>query len=194
MGLQSFGSPNLRNFGTPNLGVPWQNDIWVLAPWPSTENTIRGKVVASPKFGSWWVLWICVCPWLVRALKCSNYALTNLLFGLCRSVWVINLLVILPNPYPKALPRPSTPEVLWIEECTPNCSFFHCVHLGLTFESIKELGSVSLLNLMTSFKSLIHGVICNKCVIFWMFTPFMAWKGCFNTLKGLIMDDCYEFR
>ncbi len=34
--------------------------------------------------------------------KCSNYALTNLLFGFCRSVWVIELLVPLPSPYPRA--------------------------------------------------------------------------------------------
>ncbi len=26
-----------------------------------------------------------------------------------------------------------------------------------------------------------------------MFTPFMAWKGCFISLKGLKMDDYYEF-
>jgi len=31
------------------LGVAGQNDIWVLAPWPGTNNIIRGKVVASPK-------------------------------------------------------------------------------------------------------------------------------------------------
>jgi hypothetical protein len=30
--------------------------------------------------------------------KCSCYALTNLLFGLCRSMWVIYLLVILFSP------------------------------------------------------------------------------------------------
>jgi len=33
------------------MGVPGQNDIWVLAPWPNVENIIRGKVVASLKFG-----------------------------------------------------------------------------------------------------------------------------------------------
>jgi hypothetical protein len=44
------------------LGISKQNDIWVLVPWPSTKNTIRGKVVASPKFGPWWVLWIHGCP------------------------------------------------------------------------------------------------------------------------------------
>jgi hypothetical protein len=69
MGLQSCKSPNFRNFETPNLGVLGQNDIWVLAPWPGIENTIRRKVVASLKPGPWWILWVRVCPWLVRALK-----------------------------------------------------------------------------------------------------------------------------
>jgi hypothetical protein len=40
MGFQSCGSPN---FGGSHLGVPGQNDIWVLAPWPCTKYTIRGK-------------------------------------------------------------------------------------------------------------------------------------------------------
>jgi hypothetical protein len=43
-------------------------------------------------------LWVCVCLWFVCAPKCSNYALTNLWFGLCRSVWIIELLVNLHNP------------------------------------------------------------------------------------------------
>ncbi len=29
MALQSVGSPNFGNFGTPNLGVSKQNDIWM---------------------------------------------------------------------------------------------------------------------------------------------------------------------
>jgi hypothetical protein len=69
MGLQSCESPNFENFGTPNLGIMGQNDIWVQASQPSIKNTIRGKMVASPKFGPWWVLWIRVYPWLVRAPK-----------------------------------------------------------------------------------------------------------------------------
>jgi hypothetical protein len=70
--------------------------------------------------------------------KCSNYALTNLLFGLCRFVRVIDLLVILPNPILELqhAPLPVNQGVY------PNSSFFCCVHLGLTFESIKELGGV----------------------------------------------------
>jgi len=64
MGVLNFG-----NFETPKLGVLRQNDIWVQALWPSTKNNIRGKVVASPKFRPWWVLWVCVCTWLIRAPK-----------------------------------------------------------------------------------------------------------------------------
>ncbi len=59
--------------------VTWvlgQNDIWVHVLCSSTEYTIRGKVVAFPKFGMWWVLWVRVCPWLIRAPKvfqlCTN--------------------------------------------------------------------------------------------------------------------------
>jgi hypothetical protein len=43
----------LQNYGSPNLGILGQNDIWVLAMWPSTKNIIKGKVVASFKFGLW---------------------------------------------------------------------------------------------------------------------------------------------
>jgi hypothetical protein len=97
------------------LGVSRQNDIWVLTLWPSTKN--RGKVVASPKFRLWWVLWIRVCLWFVMHQKCFNYALTKLLFGLCKSVWVIELLVILSNPHLGVPTCPSTLKVLWAREC-----------------------------------------------------------------------------
>jgi hypothetical protein len=63
-------------FQDSHLGVAGQNDIWVLVPWLGTKYTIRGKVVASPKFGLWWVLWIRVCLWFVLAPKvlqlCTN--------------------------------------------------------------------------------------------------------------------------
>ncbi len=50
--------------------------------------------------------------------KCSNYALINLLFGLCRSMRVIDLLVTLPSPYPKAPTHPFTPKVQQAKEHT----------------------------------------------------------------------------
>jgi hypothetical protein len=48
--------------------------------------------------------------------KCSNYRLTNLLFGLCKSVWVIDLLVTFPSPHPIASTCPSTTKVLRAKE------------------------------------------------------------------------------
>ncbi len=51
--------------------------------------------------------------------KCFNYVLINLLFGLCKSMWIIYPLVTRPSPHPEALTHPSTPEVLRTKERTP---------------------------------------------------------------------------
>jgi hypothetical protein len=56
MGLQSPGSPRWRDFGTPTRESRERKAIWMQAPWRVTKNTIRGKVVASPKSGPWWIL------------------------------------------------------------------------------------------------------------------------------------------
>ncbi len=50
---QSHESPRWRDFGTPTRESWERKTIWVQAPWRVTEYTIRGKVVASPKFGPW---------------------------------------------------------------------------------------------------------------------------------------------
>ncbi len=91
----------------------------MLAMWLGTNNTIRGKVVASLKSGLWWILWVHVCSWFICAPMCSNYARTSLLFGLCKSMWIIDSLVIHLSPHPRAPTRPSTPEMLQNKECTP---------------------------------------------------------------------------
>ncbi len=140
----SCKSPNFENFETPKLGVPGQNDIWVQALWPSTNNTIREKVVASPKFGPWWVLWVHVCPWLTVHQRCSNYALTSLLFGLCKSMWIIDSLVTHPSPHPGAPACPSTLEVLRAKERTPTPYPSIVFTFGFIVESIKEFGGASI--------------------------------------------------
>jgi hypothetical protein len=69
-------SPSCGNFGTP---------IWMWPPWRAIENTIWGKVVASPKSRSWWVLWVQGSPWLILAPK---------VFKLCtnqRVVWFVQI-------------------------------------------------------------------------------------------------------
>ncbi len=70
----------------------------------------------------------------------SNYALTNLLFGFYRSMWIIDLLVTRPSPHPST---PFYPCSVASQGMCPNSLSFHCFHLGFTIESIKELGSVS---------------------------------------------------
>jgi hypothetical protein len=98
------------------LGVPGQNDIWVQAPWPGIDNTIRGKVLASSKSELWWVLYSVYAHDSFVHQKCSNYALINLLFGLCRFVWTIDPLFIHPSPHLGALTRRSTLKMLWTKK------------------------------------------------------------------------------
>jgi hypothetical protein len=89
---QSYGPPKLEEsqfweFRDSHLRVPKQNDIWVLVPWPNTKYTIRGKVMVSPKFGLWWVLWVLVCSWLVRAPKVFQLHINQLV------VWFVHVRV-----------------------------------------------------------------------------------------------------
>ncbi len=140
MGLHNGRSPNLRNFEILNLGVLGQNDIWVQPPWPSIENTIRGKVVASPKSGLWWILLVCVCQWFVHASKVFQLHTNQLVVWFVWFVWIIDLLIICPSPHTRAPIHPSTPEVLGVKECTPILSFFVVFIFKLAFESFKECG------------------------------------------------------
>jgi len=51
--------------------------------------------------------------------KCSNYALTNLLFGLCKFVWIVDLLVTLLNLHFGTPTWPSTPKPWQAKEHAP---------------------------------------------------------------------------
>jgi hypothetical protein len=144
MGLQSHRNPNFWNFEIPNLWVPGQNDIWVQALWPGIENTIRGKVMASPKFGPCWVFWICVCPWFVCAPKMLQLRTNQLVVWFVWFVWIIDPLVTHPSPHPIILACHFTHEVLWARERTPTPSFPLFFIFGLAFESFKECGGASI--------------------------------------------------
>ncbi len=85
-GLPKLWESQFWEFWDSNLGVPRQNDIWVLALWPGTKITIRGKVVASPSSGHGESCESMFAHGSSVHQKCSNYALTNLLFGLCTSM------------------------------------------------------------------------------------------------------------
>ncbi len=72
--------------------------------------------------------------------KCSKYALINLLFGLCRSKWIIDSLVTRPSPHFGAPTHPFTLKVLRVKERTPTPYPFVIFTFGLALESIKEFG------------------------------------------------------
>jgi hypothetical protein len=79
---RSYKHPKWLN---SQLGSPMKNVIWMYPLWHVTKNSIRGKVLVSPKFRSWWVLWICVCSCLICALK---------MFQLCTNqlvIWFIQI-------------------------------------------------------------------------------------------------------
>ncbi len=117
-----------RKFRDSNLGASGQNDIWVLAMWPTIDNTIRRKVVASPSLGhDEFCEFVFACGSSMHQ-KCSTYALTNFLVGLCRSMWIIDLLVTHPNPHLGAPTHPSTPWSVASQRTCPNSLSFRCFH------------------------------------------------------------------
>jgi hypothetical protein len=101
---------------------------WHLGFGPMAKHKVyyKGEGGGFPQVQA--ILWIRVCPWFICAPKCSNYTLTNLLFGLCKSMWVIELLVNLPSPIPKLQHTPlplkccepgSTPQFLFLPLFSP---------------------------------------------------------------------------
>jgi hypothetical protein len=78
---RNYAPPKLQEsqlweFWDSHSEVLGQNAIWMWPPWKVAENIIRGEVVASPKFGPWWILWVRGCLWLVLEPKvpklCTN--------------------------------------------------------------------------------------------------------------------------
>jgi hypothetical protein len=143
--------------GVPILGISGlskKNDIWMLTSWPGAKNCIKGEGGGSPQVWAM-VSLVSLCLPVVRPCtqKCSNYALTNLLFGLCKFVWIINLLVNLFSLHPRALTCPSTPKVLRAKEHAPTPSPYVVFTFRFAIKSIKELGGA----LVESFLVITHG-------------------------------------
>jgi hypothetical protein len=135
MGLQSCGSLNFGNFGLPlgSLMTKWHLGVMHIVYY-------KGEGGGFPQV--WGRGEFCESGFAHGSFvhqKCSSYALTNLLFSLCRSMWVIELLVNLPSPHLGAATRPFTLEVLWTSEHAPTPPFA-IFTFGLVVESIQESG------------------------------------------------------
>jgi len=83
--------------------------------------------VASPKSRPWWILWVHVCPWLIRAPKRFQLCINQLLFGLCRFEGIIELLVILPSPTTELQHAPLSPKC-YERGAHPNSFSFYYLH------------------------------------------------------------------
>jgi len=64
-----------------SLGVPGIKAIWMRMWRSNAENTIWGKVVASPESGPWWVKWVCVARGLFQHQKCFRTWTNQLVVG-----------------------------------------------------------------------------------------------------------------
>jgi hypothetical protein len=102
-----------------------------------------GKLSPSPNYSEFYEFVFTHVSFVHQ--KCSNYALTNLLFGLCRFVWIIDPLVTCPSLHPKALTCPSTPEVLRTKERTLTLMFslFSLLSPWIRSWVYQELGGAS---------------------------------------------------
>jgi hypothetical protein len=132
---ESIGTP------IPNVGVPlgvWEsipshslallgacNITHGLLSWPATLQPL--VMVASPRVG-------------LRCQQCSNYALTNLLFSLYKSMWVIDLLITFLSLYFGVLARPFTPRMLQAKERVRFLLFPLCSPLDSKLSQSRSLG------------------------------------------------------
>jgi hypothetical protein len=107
------------------LGSPGTK--WHLGAGPVAKHIIyyKGEGDGFPEI---WAMVSFVSPCLPVVRPCSNYALINLLFSLCRSMWVIELLVNLLGPIlelqhtllpPKCYELKNTPQLLLLPMSSP---------------------------------------------------------------------------
>jgi hypothetical protein len=121
---RSYGPPNsresqFREFRDSQVGSPMTKWHLGASPWLGTDNTIRVKPPPSLNVGRGESCEFVFAHDSSVHQKWSNYALTNLLFGLCKFVWIIDPLFIHLNPHPRAPAHPFTLKVLRAEEHTP---------------------------------------------------------------------------
>jgi hypothetical protein len=72
--------------------------------------------------------------------NCSNYALTNLSFRLCRSVWMIDCLSFFLVLF-RSSSTPLYPQSAASQGTHPNSFSFHCFHIWTLSWVHKELGA-----------------------------------------------------
>jgi hypothetical protein len=141
MGFQSRGSPNFKNFGS---WESWDKVTFGCSPVANHREHFKKEGGGfPPSLGRDESCESAYARGSSVHQKCSNYTLTNLLFGLCTSMWIIDPPITHLSPHPKTLACLSTRKMLRGRERTlipPSVVFT----FGLLIESIKEFGGASL--------------------------------------------------
>jgi hypothetical protein len=134
------------------------------------------KGMASPKSRLWWVLCVRGCPWFVRAPKVLKLCTNRLLFGLCRSVWVIELLVNLLILILELQHAPLPPKC-WVKERTPTPSTPIVFTFGLVVNPSRCLG-VRHIWCQKKTKGLGTNVVCEATYVplFPVIWSYYTWK------------------
>jgi hypothetical protein len=149
---QSYGASKSREshragFRDSRVGVPGVHlDVGPM----QSHRVIRGKVVASPKSGPWWVLCVRVARGLSQHERCSNYALTTLC-GLCAGPCEWISLSILPSPIPELQHAPLPLKVLWAREHVPTPPSSAVFHLDSYLSPSRSWECVTLWNHLIAF-------------------------------------------
>ncbi len=108
----------------PNVGIPGQKIIWMWPQWRVTKYTIRGKMVVSPKFRPWWVLWVQGCPWFVLTSKVFQLCTNHLVLGSYMFVWVIKAFQFFLVPFWSSN-TPLYPSKCYKLRNSPDSLLFH---------------------------------------------------------------------
>jgi hypothetical protein len=148
--------PTLAISGLP-FGSPGTKSYLDVGPVERCRIYFKGEGDGFPQVWAVVSLVCLCCPWLVLAPKVLQLCIKHLVLILCKSVWVSEAcqLFLVPSRSSNMTLYPS--KVLWAKEraSTPYSSVVLC--LGLTFESLKELGVRH--SKMIPFK-LNHNLIC----------------------------------
>jgi hypothetical protein len=110
--VQSGKSPNFGNFKTPDLGVLGKMTFGCNPHGQSHIILWKGRWWLPPNLGRGESCEFIYVHGSSMHQKCFNYALTNLLLGLCTSIWIIDLLVTCPSPHPKTPTHPRPQNVV----------------------------------------------------------------------------------
>jgi hypothetical protein len=88
IGLQSYTSPDFKNFEVGSPGTKWYLGV---GPMAKDKEYYKGGGGGFPQVQAM-LSFVNTCLPVARPCikKASNYALTNLLFGLCTSIWIID--------------------------------------------------------------------------------------------------------